>query len=202
MALDPGPARDGEPPQQLGIAAPGVGPARHLADRERPRMRHRPRKRTRLEAAPLAGRAALRVRAKHPVEPERRREERIGHRPERGETAQLPELEGVGDDRRGAERQDEPCQRGRRGEGGRMHVRVDVAGDQHLRPGVDHARARPDHVVAGAHVGDPLALDGDGGRIDLAGIDVEQRSAAHVEIGRGGAASDVGEAPALSDGHD
>ena len=83
-----------------------------------------------------------------------------------------------------------------------MHVRVDVTGHQDLPPRVHHARARADHVVAGADVRDPLAFGGDAGRIDLAGVDVEQRSAAHVEVGVGGAASDVGEAPALSDGHD
>ena len=82
-----------------------------------------------------------------------------------------------------------------------MHVRVDVARHDHLPARVHDARARADHVVAGADVRDAFAADGDAGRIELPGVDVEQRSAAHVEIGVRAATRDVGETPTLSDGH-
>ena len=82
-----------------------------------------------------------------------------------------------------------------------MHVRVDVTRDEHVAGRVQHPRARADHLGARADVRDPLSPRGDVGPVELARVDVEQRPAAHVEIGGSDAASDVGETPTLNDGH-
>jgi hypothetical protein len=83
-----------------------------------------------------------------------------------------------------------------------MNVRVDVAGDQDVARRIENLRARAHHLVAHADVRDPLTPRRDVGRVQLAGIDVEQSAAAHVQIGGSGATSHVGQAPTLSDGHD
>ncbi len=202
VPLDAGPAGQAEATQELRVAAPRVGPARHLADRDRARVGERLRECRQAESSPLARRPALRVWADHPVKAEGRGHQRVRHGPERGETAELPELQGIRDHRGGAERQDESRERGRRRQGRRVHVGVDVAGNEHVAGRVQHPGARADHLVAAADIGDPLSPRGDAGRVELARVDVEQRPAAHVEIGGGGAASDVGETPALSDGHE
>ena len=201
VSLDAGAVGEAETAQELGVAAPGVGPPRHLAHRQGARVGQRLRERLHPEPSPLVRRPALRVRADHPVEAERRREQRVGDHLECRETAELPELQGIRDDRRGAERQHETRERGRRRQGGRVHVGIDVARNQDAARRVDDPRARADHLVAHADVRDPFAARGDVGRVELPGVHVEQGSAAHIEIGGGGAASDVGEAPTLSDGH-
>src|SRR5438445_106803 len=100
-----------------------------------------------------------------------------------------------------AEGQHETRERGRRRQGGRVHVGIDVTRNQDAAGRVDDPRARADHLVAHADVRDPFTARGDVGEVDLARVDVQQGPAAHIQIGGGSAASNVGEAAALSDGH-
>jgi hypothetical protein len=69
VSLDAGAASEPEAAQQLGIAAPGVGPARDLPDRQGARMGQRFRQGRDAESSPLVRRPTLRVRPHHPVEP-------------------------------------------------------------------------------------------------------------------------------------
>ena len=195
MALDPRQAgmRERQAAQEVRAPAPRLGPARHLADGDGTRMGQRAHEVGRLEAPRLVGRARLGVGPDHPVELEGRGHQRVGDGPEGAQAAELPELERVGEDARRAERQDEARERRRRRHVRRVDVRVDVTGDEDAARGVDEPGPRAHHVLARSDVRDALADDGDVGRVELARVDVEQRPAAHVEVGGRLAARDRGE---------
>ena len=203
MALDTLAARQRqvEAAEQLRVARVHVGPAGHLAGGDGQRVGERPSEVAQRKAPGLVGGPALRVRTDHPVELHGRARERIGDGREGAPPAELPELQRVGEERGGPQRQHVAREGGGRDDVGGVHVRVDVAGHEDAPARLQHARARADHVVARADVGNALTADGDVRRVHLARVDVEQRAAAKVEIGGRGAARDRGEAPSLGEPH-
>ncbi len=191
----------GQARQHVRPPGPGIRPARDLADRDRPRVGDGAGQVAPAEAVGLVGAPRLRVGPDHPVELERRAGQRVGGEAKRPEPSELPDLQRVGDDARRPERQDVAGQRGGRHQVRGVDVRVDVARHQHPAGRVDHLGPPAHHVAARAHVGDALALDGDVGRVEFAGVDVQQRPAADVEVGRGLTTRHRGQRPPVGDRH-
>ncbi len=187
MPLDPlSPRRrQGEPLQNAPIALQGLGPARDLPHRRHARVVQETGERTDGKAPRLAVRAGLGVHARPPVEPERQASQRADGRLETAGAGELVDGQVVGEDGRRAERQDVAGEDRRRDEVPRVGVGLDVAGAENPAAGRHDFGARPDHIGAAPHVGDPLPLDRHVGGVALPGIDVEERPVPDVAIGRG-----------------